>query len=353
MADLAKIRSKLGLIVAVLIVVLGTGLIVWHALRPEEPPEQQASSSALGRVQGGDTPAGGAGESVGGSAGPGSSDGQASSSGQAAGETTKDQGGASGDSGGAAGDSGGAAGALGERPLVAVFGVERYGETSRPDAVAVIGIEKQTSDPVLISLDPDQPLRDVGTIASVYADFGPEVVARLVGELLSLPLAQYVVLDYQVFESVIDKLGGIEVDVKQSIGVRSADGSRVAIQPGFRRLSGREALAYIRYKWAGDERARLARQAAFLQGLRARLSERSTIGALPSLVRDVFALIKTNISLPAAVGIVESLRWAEMDRYRLVVITDELRGDDDLTSYKTASDFALSALELEGAESSR
>ena len=346
MADLAKIRSKLGLIVAVLIVVLGTGLIVWHALRPEEPPEQQASSSALGRVQGGDTPAGSAGESVGGSADPSSSDGQTSSSGQAAGETSKDLGGAS-------GDSGGAAGALGERPLVAVFGVERYGETSRPDAVAVIGIEKQTSDPVLISLDPDQPLRDVGTIASVYADFGPEIVARLVGELLSLPLAQYVVLDYQVFESVIDKLGGIEVDVKQSIGVRSADGSRVAIQPGFRRLSGQEALAYIRYKWAGDERARLARQAAFLQGLRARLSERSTIGALPSLVRDVFALIKTNISLPAAVGIVESLRWAEMDRYRLVVITDELRGDDDLTSYKTASDFALSALELEGAESSR
>jgi LCP family protein required for cell wall assembly len=345
-ADLAKIRSKLGLIVAVLIVVLGTGLIVWHALRPEEPPEQQASSSALGRVQGGDTPAGSAGESVGGSADPSSSDGQTSSSGQAAGETSKDLGGAS-------GDSGGAAGALGERPLVAVFGVERYGETSRPDAVAVIGIEKQTSDPVLISLDPDQPLRDVGTIASVYADFGPEIVARLVGELLSLPLTQYVVLDYQVFESVIDKLGGIEVDVKQSIGVRSADGSRVAIQPGFRRLSGQEALAYIRYKWAGDERARLARQAAFLQGLRARLSERSTIGALPSLVRDVFALIKTNISLPAAVGIVESLRWAEMDRYRLVVITDELRGDDDLTSYKTASDFALSALELEGAESSR
>jgi len=340
-ADLAKIRSKLGLIAAILIVVLGTGLIVWHALRPDEPPDQQASSSILERVEGGDSAAGSAGTSPGeGQTSP------TSPSGQDAGDTSKDQ-------GAATGDSAGTAGVLGERPLVAVFGVERYGETSRPDAVAVIGIEKQTSDPVLISLAPDQPLRDVGSIESVYAEFGPEVVARLIGELLSLPLTQYVVLDYQVFESIIDKLGGIEVEVKQSIGVRSADGSRVAIQPGLRRLNGREALAYIRYKWSGDERARLARQAAFLQGLRARVSERSTIGALPSLVRDMFALIKTNISLPAAVGIVESLRWAEMDRYRLVVITDELRGDDDLTSYRTVSDFALSTLELEGVDGSR
>ena len=178
-------------------------------------------------------------------------------------------------------------------------------------------------------------------------------MTRLVGDFLSLPLTQYVVLDYQVFESIIDRLGGIEVEVKQPIGVRSADGSRVTIEPGVQRLNGKEALAYIRYKWAGDERARLARHADFLQGLRTRLSQKSTVGTLPSLIRDVFAMVRTNISLPAAAGMVESLRWAEMDRYRLVVVTEELSGDDDLMSYRTASDFASSALELEGVEGSR
>jgi LCP family protein required for cell wall assembly len=327
------------LIAAIVVVVLGTGLFVWHALRPDEPPEQQVSSPLLQRQE--------SGESPGGDQAPG----EQTPDGQAPGG--QGPAGAAEGLGPESGDPGGAAVAPERRPLVAVFGVERYADTSRPDAVAVIGIEKQTADPVLISLAPDQSLSDVGSIASVYAEFGPEVVTRLIGELLSLPLAEYVVLDYQVFESIIDKLGGIEVDVKQPIAVRSADGSRVAIQPGFRRLNGKEALAYIRYKWAGDERARLARHADFLQSLRSRLSERSTIGMLPSLIRDVFALVQTNISLPAAVGIVESLRWAEMDQCRLVVITDELRGEDGLTSYKTASDFAMSVLELEGVEVAR
>ncbi len=337
MADVASKRSRFGLIAAIVVAVLGTSLIVWHALRPDEPPEQQASSSILERQESGDSPG----------TGPGSAgEGQASPADEAAAGTA-------GDRGPESGDSDGTAGALGERPLVAVFGVERYGETSRPDAIAVIGIEKRTANPVLVSLAPDQPLREVGSIASVYAEFGPEVVTRLVGDFLSLPLTQYVVLDYQVFESIIDRLGGIEVEVKQPIGVRSADGSRVTIEPGVQRLNGKEALAYIRYKWAGDERARLARHADFLQGLRTRLSQKSTVGTLPSLIRDVFAMVRTNISLPAAAGMVESLRWAEMDRYRLVVVTEELSGDDDLMSYRTASDFASSALELEGVEGSR
>lgn len=326
LADEIRKPLRLGLVAAIVIAVLGVSLIVWNSLRPDEPA-QEASSSALQRQEAGDS----------------MSDGQSPSGDMDAPDESDNL-------TGPPDAPGGPSGIAEQSPLIAVFGVERYGETSRPDAVAVVGVEKQTANPLVISLEPDQSLGEVGSIASMYAEFGPEAVALFVGELLSLPLTQYVVLDYQVFESIVDRLGGVEVEVKEYIGVRSADGSLVTVQPGTHSLNGKEALAYIRYKWAGDERARLARQAEFLKGLRSRLSERSTISVLPSLIRDAFALIKTNVSLSSAVGVVESLRWSDMDRYRLIVITDEARGDDGFTSYWTPADFVRSAVGLDGAE---
>jgi LCP family protein required for cell wall assembly len=241
-------------------------------------------------------------------------------------------------------------GASGSAPLVVVFGIERFGETSRPDAVAVIGVDEQTGCPIVVALRPDQELGDDRTIASAYERLGPLPVTKSIGSLLSLPLAHYITLDYQVFESMIDKLGGVQVAVDEAFAATSADGSRVTLKPGNQNLNGKQALAYIRYKWAGDETARMQRHAAFLQALRSRLSQRNIVVMLPSLIRDVFALVETNVTLTAALSIAEQMRWSEMSNYRLIVVADGVSGSDDFVVFGNPAEFVASGIRFAGVD---
>jgi LCP family protein required for cell wall assembly len=333
--------TRILLAAALAIVVIGAGVYWWFSRSTDEPVDQTATSTQLHKTE----PLGSNGAQ---GIAPSAQTGSVSSGGAATGaqelapSAQTPRAGSSSDSE-----------VTGTAPLIAVFGVERLGETSRPDAVVVVGIDTRTDSPVVVSLRPDEPIEQLGTIASVYADFGPSSVTRLIGELLSIPLTQYMVLDYEEFESVIDKLGGVELEVQESFGVRRADGSLISIKPGTPNLNGEQALAYIRYKWAGDERARLMRQARFLQALGSRLAQRSTVALLPSLVRDAFALIETNITLPAAVAMVEQLRWSDMNNYRLVVIAGARWEEGNVSAFRTPAEFAESGIGFGGIEQAR
>lgn len=359
MASEARQSTRILLAASLLIVIIGAGLFWWFSRSTDEPVDQSAASTQLPRIEpNGSTGANGLAPSAqteavsSGDAASGSSVGPESPLGtviapQVA--TMSTTGGRSGAqtsvevSSQTSDTSGGV-------PLIAVFGVERLGETSRPDAIVVVGIDKETDDLLVVSLRPDEPIEQLGTIESVYADFGPAALARLIGELLSIPLTKYIVLDYGEFESVIDKLGGVEVEVQESLGVRRADGSLISVTPGTRNLNGEEALAYIRYMWAGDERSRLLRQARFLQALGSRLSQRSTVALLPSLVRDAFALIDTNITLPSALSMIEQLRWSDMGHYRLIVIAGARWDEGSVSAFRTPAEFTGSGIGFHGTD---
>lgn len=313
---------RLGLVVLVAVVVLGVGMYFWFSRGGEDGPDQATMSSQMQLT--GTDPTGEESSATTGTI----SDSTQADVGQPDDPTS----------------------ASGNAPLVVVFGVETFGETSRPDAVAVIGIDRQTASPIVVSLQPDQEIGQGENITSAYERLGPLEVAKSIGSLLSLPLTQYIVLDYQVFESIIDRLGGIQVPVDEAFAATSADGSRVTLQTGTQSLDGRQALAYIRYKWAGDETARVARHAAFLQSLRSRLSQRDIIGMLPALIRDVFALVETNITLTSAVSMIEQLSWSEMSKYRLIVVADEVSGGGEFSVYRTPAGFAASGVEFAGIE---
>lgn len=326
LAENERKPSKLGLVALLVVIILGVGLYFWLFHEGEDRLDQSAISPSL-QVQG-------------------------PSSSEAVEEPTVTGDDSLGDSSsdGAQGSAGPGA-ASSSAPVVALFGVERSGGASRPDAVAVLGLDRQTGNPIVVALQPDLELSGgEESIASAFARLGPLAVTRSIGTLLSVPLSQYIVLDYQVFESIIDRLGGIEVTVNETFAATSADGSRVVLRPGTQTLNGKQALAYVRYKWAGDETARLSRQAAFLQGLRSRLLRKEVVAMLPALVRDTFALVETNVTLTSALSIVDGLRWSEMGAYRLIVIADGVRSDGGFVVYRTPEDFVRSGIEFAGIE---
>jgi LCP family protein required for cell wall assembly len=96
---------------------------------------------------------------------------------------------------------------------------------------------------------------------------GIEAMRDAVEGTTGLTMQYYVLIEMAGFRSLIDALGGIEIDVKERVGIGSntnPDGSPAEaggwIEPGLQRMDGQKALWYARSRFNTTDYARMARQ---------------------------------------------------------------------------------------------
>jgi anionic cell wall polymer biosynthesis LytR-Cps2A-Psr (LCP) family protein len=118
--------------------------------------------------------------------------------------------------------------------------------------------------------------------------------------LTGLPIDNYVVLNFGGTREIVDALGGITVNVEESIETEQ-DGEYFSIPSGTQELTGAEALAYVRYR--GDPTAdigRIGRQQRFLSALAAEAASPENLPRLPAVARTVWRNVETNMNPFAA-----------------------------------------------------
>jgi cell envelope-related function transcriptional attenuator common domain len=64
-------------------------------------------------------------------------------------------------------------------------------------------------------------------------------------ELLDIDIEHMVLVDFQALVSLVDEVGGIEIEVKRSMRYKETN---LYLEPGLRVLNGEEALAFVRYR---------------------------------------------------------------------------------------------------------
>ena len=76
---------------------------------------------------------------------------------------------------------------------------------------------------------------------------GPILAMKTVENFLGIPIQYYALVDFTVFEKMIDTIGGVclTVPVKVDVGVLYENGT-VTLQPGYQCLSGKVALGFAR-----------------------------------------------------------------------------------------------------------
>jgi LCP family protein required for cell wall assembly len=76
---------------------------------------------------------------------------------------------------------------------------------------------------------------------------GPLLATKTVENFLGIPIQYYALLDFTVFERMIDTIGGVcmTIPIKVEVGVLYEHGS-VTLEPGYQCLSGKVALGYAR-----------------------------------------------------------------------------------------------------------
>jgi LCP family protein required for cell wall assembly len=137
-----------------------------------------------------------------------------------------------------------AAGAPGGTFYIALVGTDfRPGVGgSRGDALHLVGVNPSTRVATMLNV-PRDTCWQRGKINRAHAQDGPRGMANALGDLVGVPVAYVVSVDFAGFEGLVDGMGGVQVNVPTEM---NDDYSGAAFVPGEQRLSGRQALAFSR-----------------------------------------------------------------------------------------------------------
>jgi LCP family protein required for cell wall assembly len=173
-------------------------------------------------------------------------------------------------------------------------------EPTRTDALVLVRIARDSGRVSMLSIPRDLWVSYAsggeGRINGAYAAgekrYGPgggaAVAKSTVGRLLDLRVDHFVLINFQGFETLIDRLGGITVDVPEALhdpAYPTEDYGTIDVRfrSGPQLMSGERALIYSRTRHADSDFGRNQRQQLVLMAIFDRVRERGLLQQLTSL----------------------------------------------------------------------
>lgn len=189
-----------------------------------------------------------------------------------------------------------------------VMGIDRRPEGSeiegaRADALMLIRAYPETGEVSVVSIPRDlmvevQPgLED--KINAVYSYGGAGETVEAVERYADIYVDHYVVVDFEGFESFVDAIGGVRVDVDETVVPPNWK-----VLDGPQRLNGRKALLYTRYRSSSGDLDRIRRQQEVLAALRSQAFRWRSVERFPEIIRTITDNVETNMNVSemAALG---------------------------------------------------
>lgn len=230
---------------------------------------------------------------------------------------------------------------------VLLFGLDRRqeGEASRSDTIMIATADTKNNKVKLTSLMRDMyvsiPGKGENRINAAYAFGGPYLAIETVNSNFDMDVEDYVTVDFFGLPKIIDRLGGVEIEVKpyevnilnkHLSGINSLEKDRADSPPisgpGLQVLDGNQTLAYSRIRYVGNsDYERTERQRYVLSQLFKKVKAISIMD-IPGLVNDISPYIETSLTKTEMIKLGMagySLRHCDVDQYRLPV-------DDTFTS---------------------
>lgn len=199
----------------------------------------------------------------------------------------------------------------------------------RPDSMTVASIDASTGRTVLVSLPrnlqnvpfrSDSPMRKlypngytcgsqcllnaVYTAAEGRKDLYPnsrepglDATIEAIEGATDLSINYYVMVNLKGFRSLVDAVGGVEVDVKTRIPKFGSTTvwKQEYIEPGKQVLNGKDALWYARSRYMSDDFMRMGRQKCLLKYMADQLSPQKVVLNAQDIATSSKQLLRTNI----------------------------------------------------------
>jgi len=144
-------------------------------------------------------------------------------------------------------------------------------------------------------------------------DPGMAVLRDTLELMLGLDIDYYALVNMSGFVRVVDALGGVRVyvtgrvEAEVSPAREGEEWIHVDISPGWHRLNGHEALAYVRERKSASDYVRMRRQRCMLKAVAAKADPVTVATRFPRIARAVSSSVKTNIPLDALPDLIEQV----------------------------------------------
>lgn len=153
---------------------------------------------------------------------------------------------------------------------------------------------------------------------------GTDTLKQAIALLLDLRIDHVATVDLTGMREIVDSVGGVKVDVRESIDDPSYHDAVTrrrgfSVDAGTHHMDGELALAYARSRHApgDDDFVRAGRQQRLVSALRDRIDELGLISALPSLLDVIDDHVRTDIpgdQIPRFARTVLDARWSDVRR---------------------------------------
>lgn len=129
---------------------------------------------------------------------------------------------------------------------------------------------------------------------------GPEALVAGVEQILGLPVDHYAIINLEIFQNLVDALGGVQVEVPRRMYYSDCTGGLdIDLQPGLQVLDGEQASGFIRFRQLprGDL-DRLEHLKLLAYGMLNRVRELSlgAVTRLPAIVNTYYSDVQTDFS---------------------------------------------------------
>jgi len=211
---------------------------------------------------------------------------------------------------------------------VLVLGVDRRpdaaeGSSTRSDTIMLVRVVPATGVVKLLSVPRDLYVEveegKEGRINSAYAYGGVDQARAVMEDLTGVDIDNYVIVDFDGFEKVIDAIGGVRVDVGSGVFPEQWN-----MGEGMEHLNGYKALKYARYR--GTPRADLDRidhQQKLLAALRRQALRWNIITKLPGIIKATNENVNTDLGVLQVIPLARALVLNGEDNK---MVTAELEG---------------------------
>ena len=158
-----------------------------------------------------------------------------------------------------------------------------------------------------------------------HAYGGSSLTIRTVEDFLGIDLNYYVKVDYNAVKSIVDAIGGIEIDVPQRM--RHSDPTadpplKINLNPGLQTLDGQEAHDFLRFRSYPDgDLGRIKAQQYFMKELVKQTLQLKNIVKLPGLVETYFDYVETNIPMKTVLKGIGAAKNMDSEKMTTTTIT--------------------------------
>ncbi len=181
---------------------------------------------------------------------------------------------------------------------ILILGLDgRQGIGNRTDTIMVATIDGETNQAKLLSIPRDTRVKVKGAwdkINAAYAYGGLELTQQTVSDFLGIKLDRYAIIDFKSLVSLVDAVGGLEIDVPVRMYV-PLEG--IDLQPGLQHLNGEQVLAYVRFRdTKNGDIDRVERQQEAIKILLEKVLRTENISKLGQFVQIAQDNVKTDLT---------------------------------------------------------